>query len=116
MRILPDMKFNLIIFIVAILNFVLMFIFEVRARIYFCFIEKVMFDCYKEYIIENNWIGCKRHHSLSNTSTSKDSYSAVPHIKIENTLRLMSDWPPILAAGTTTINSQHTDTSLVDNT
>ena len=112
MRILPDMKFNLIIFIVAILNFVLMFIFEVRVSIVIT-LKKSCLIVYKEYIIENNWICFKRRRSLLTTGTLKNTHSVVHHIEIENTLRLMPDWPPIFA--TTTTKPQHDEPSLVYN-
>ncbi|CAF1030654.1 unnamed protein product [Rotaria sordida] len=77
LRIIPDIKFKLIIFGLAILNFIIMHMFE-------------------EYIIENDHVSCKRS-PLSSTSRNITSRSGTHHLHIENILRLTPDWPPILA-------------------
>ncbi|CAF1021050.1 unnamed protein product [Adineta steineri] len=77
LRIIPDIKFKLIILALALLNFVLMFMFE-------------------EYIIENDYISFKRA-PLSSTSRNERAQTGTHHLHIENILRLTPDWPPILA-------------------
>lgn len=95
MRILPDIKFNLIIFAVALGNFALMFLFEVRLLI-FVTLKKTSLIRLKEFIIENNW-----------RNTLNNSPSAVQHRKIEKLLGDMPDWPPIFPTATTTKSEHH---------
>ena len=80
------------------LNFVLMFLFEVswkqlRNKIPF---EFCLSSLSKEYIIENDHISFKRA-PLSSTSRNKNARTGTHHLHIENLLRLTPDWPPILA-------------------
>jgi hypothetical protein len=88
-----------------------MFMFEVRVST-FVTLKKLCLTLYKEYIIENNWISFKKCRSLLTTSTLKNSRSALHQMEIGNTLRIMPNRPPILAA--TTTERQHDEPALVD--
>ena len=77
------------IFGLALLNFVLMFIYEVRDK--FKHIEKSIFNFIKEYIIGNDCNSCKN--TMKFGKKSKLFSSTFPYITIERELQLSPDWP-----------------------